>query len=263
MSNPIDIANANAAPIGSGIFLFCPGAESVSEIVANGGYQHHGSIEAWDLQPAAETVAVKISKGGQRLTGRNLVTGRTFAYGITHDELNEYVIRHMTGGGAPTQSTQAELSTDNADTLGFTANPATIGNWYQLSVSGAPVHALGTVTVAGKTEGTDFEVDYDNGMIRFLTAQSSDLTPVLTADQITTSSTTSRKQFTPFSESGVQGMACLYIFDQEDRETIWRHENFLTILQPTGNKTINQQQSGIQLIAEVSALVPGTLESKY
>jgi hypothetical protein len=78
-----------------------------------------------------------------------------------------------------------------------------------------------------KKEGTDFEVDLLIGRIRFLTAQSSDLTPVITAAAVTAGSSDAFFGLTPGQTYEFNGYGALYLFDQNsDNSTPLRWEDF-------------------------------------
>ena len=260
MNTSLNLKNANAVPLGNGILLFCPAATSVANVITNGGFRHFQSIEAFEIQTELNVSPVEVSSGGNRTLGRYAQGRRDLMYGINHDELNNLTTRALIGGGTPGRTSQSALSSASLDALTFATTAAVIGNWYQLMNSGVPVRNLTSVTISMKTEGVDFEVDLENGLIRFLTAQSANLTPVATAAAITSGSNNSFFQYTPLSEGVIKGVACLYIFDTTSGDVVYRHENFLTELRPNGSKTINQQQSPIQLLAPVLADLVGTVE---
>lgn len=252
--------------LGSGLLLFAPGAEATTDagvaaaVEAAGGYRHYRSIEAFDLTPEVETLPVEHTEGAHRKVAFNIPGKVGLVYGINADELNELVTRHVVSGGAPTKTIQSLMAAVSGNTFGFTANPAVIGNWYQILVGGVPVRNLTAVTIATLTEDVDFEVDLENGWISFLTAQAADLVPLVTGPAITAGAAGSFDKFTPLSEGIVRGIACLIIYHSKTNKVVLRHERFMTEIRPNGSKTINRQQSPIPLLATVLSTLPGVFE---
>jgi hypothetical protein len=81
---------------------------------------------------------------------------------------------------------QASLAAVEVDTLAFATTPAVIGRFYQLTNADKKIFNVTdlTLTEGANTlvEGTDYVLEKVTGMVRFLTAQTADVTVTVTAD---------------------------------------------------------------------------------
>src|SRR3990172_7778977 len=169
-------------------FHFADGAATVAAAQTS-GFAPFGNIV--DVTPNIDTQKVEhvSSNRGAPRKDREDITRSQVQFKIKTDEFNLLVQKIMLGGSAGTNFTQAAQVAQNADTLGFAATPAVIGNWYDLLISGARSRQLTAVTIVGKVEGTDFIVDLLTGRICFLTAQAADLVPVISCPAVTAGTT--------------------------------------------------------------------------
>jgi len=133
-------------------------------------------------------------------------------YRVQCDEFDLQKLKIALGGSDTTDFTQSALSASSGNALTFATTAAVIGRWYPLRVAGVRVREVTAVTITSKTEGTDFELDKKTGRIRFLTAQTSDLTPVITASAVTSGSTNFMQAITPLDSLVKNGYGELSIF---------------------------------------------------
>jgi hypothetical protein len=218
--------NVTALLMATAEFSFCLNATSVATALPL-GYQDFGDIV--DVTPTTDTQKVEHlgAYRGVRTLDSTVVTQSKLQYKLKCDEWNKKTLQVVFGGDVGTAFTQTIKTAASADTLGFTATPAVIGNWYDILFSGLHVRTLTTVTVATLSEGTDFVVDLKLGRIKFLTAQAADRVPVVTAAAILSTDTASFFSITPLTNVRRQGMGRIVLFDQNSPNVVIDHADFL------------------------------------
>lgn len=207
-------------------FHFASGAASVAAAAAI-GFTPFGNIV--DLTPNIDTQKVEhvSSNRGAPRKDREDITRSQIQFKVKTDEFNELVQKIMLGGTTGTAFTQTSKSSTNADTLAFSGTAATVGNWYDITVSGARVRNLTSVTITSLTEGTHFVVDLQTGRICFLSAQSSDRVPVVSAPAITANDATYFIGIKPGQQVKLSGIGRLYMFDQNTSNPVFAaYEDF-------------------------------------
>lgn len=207
-------------------FHFANGAASVAAALTS-GFTPFGNIV--DITPNIDTQKVEhvSSNRGAPRKDREDITRSQIQFKVKTDEFHKLVQQIMLGGTAGTDFTQSIQSGVSADTLAFSGTAAVIGNWYDITVSGARIRKLTSVTIATLTEGTHFVLDLLTGRICFLTAQSSDRVPVVTAAAITAGSAGSFIGIKPGQQVKLSGIGRLYLFDQNtDNPVFAEYENF-------------------------------------
>jgi hypothetical protein len=219
--------NLKALTIGTGEFSFSPGATSAANARAR-GYIDFGNVAA--LTPAVEPTKEEHfgSYRGVRRKDRVVVTENSLQYQLRCDEWNRQIIEILMGASTTTGHTQAIQTAAAGEVLGFTATPAVIGRWYEIRTSaGLRLRTLTTVTITGKVEGTDFDLDLLLGRIRFKTAQAADLTPTITAPAITADTAASFLGLIPLADPVKSGYGRLVLYDQDDdNKVILDHQEF-------------------------------------
>lgn len=200
-------------------FMFCEDAESLADVYAKGA-EDFGNLKAHQLQAENTTEPVMTSVDGITQTVDEQSRLVTLGYLLTSREQSVRDLLFAYFGTKGTPFTQAVMAAVNGNTLGFTANPAKINAWYELRYNGVPVRNVTSVTIAGKTEGTDFILAKDLGLIRFLTAQAADLVPVITAPEITSASAGYMESITPFTKPTRRGYARLVCYDRDPQNKI-------------------------------------------
>ena len=208
--------NITALLIGTGEFAFSDGAISPAN-AQQIGWLDFGNVVAFTPETNLNKEEHQGSYRGVRRADKTVVTENGFNWKIRLDEWNRKNLEILFAATPTTGFTQAALSAVAGQVLGFTANPAKIGYWYDLkSAAGARLLDITSVTIAAKVEGTDFVIDQKLGRIRFLTAQAADLTPTITAPAIAANTSGSYMGLTPLADPVKQGYGRLYIYDQDD-----------------------------------------------
>lgn len=219
--------NLIALLIGTGEFSFSPDATTAAEARTK-GYIDIGNVAAFT--PAVEpTVEDHFgSYRGVRRKDKRVVTETGIQYQLRADEWNYKNLEILFGASTTTGHTQAAISAASGEVLGFTAVPAVIGRWYEIRSSGGlRLRQLTTVTITAKVEGTDFDLDLLLGRIRFRTAQTSDLTPTVTAPVITADTNNAFLGLTPLADPVKSGMGRLVCYDQNDNnKVVYDHLEF-------------------------------------
>lgn len=208
--------NLTALLIGTGEFAFSEGATSAANAQAR-GWLDFGNVVAFTPEAALTKEEHMGSYRGVRRADKTIITENGFSWKLRLDEWHRKNLEILFSGTAGTAHTQLIQSAANGEVLGFTANPVKIGYWYDLkTAAGLRLFDVTSVTIATKTEGTDFVIDGKLGRIRFLTAQAADLTPVITAPAIVAGSSASFRSITPLADPVKQGYGRIYIYDQDD-----------------------------------------------
>lgn len=227
MSQNSNLHNLRAVLIGPTTrFLFCEGATSAANAQAL-GYEDFGNIKAHQLQAENQTEPVITSLDGINRTVDEQSRMVTAGYLLTLREQSPLGLKFGYFGAEGTPFTQAAIAAQNGNALAFDVTAAVLNRWYQLQYSGTPVRNITTVTIAGKTEGTDFVLHKQLGLIRFLTAQTASLTPVITAPEVTAASNEYMKRIDPFSTPTRRGFARIICHDRDPlNSVIFDHMDF-------------------------------------
>ncbi len=207
-------------------FHFANGAATPAAAQA-AGFTPFGNII--DVTPNIDTQKVEhvSSNRGAPRKDREDITRSQIQFKIKTDEFNIMVQKIMLGGTDGTAFTQSAQVAVNADALQFSVTPAVIGNWYDITVSGARIRNLTGLTIATLTEGTHFVVDALTGRVCFLTAQSTDRTPVVSAPAITANDAGYFFGIKPGQVVKLSGIGRLYLFDQNtDNKVFAAYEDF-------------------------------------
>lgn len=199
--------------IGTGEFFFSPGAATPAAAQA-AGYIDFGNIVAFQPRTESQKNEHRGSYEGITRIDKTIESEQKLTYVLRADEWDEQKLLIAFKGTAGTAFTQSALVAADGSDLLFGTTPAVIGRWYNLlDIAGAQARNLTAVTIATLTENTDFVVAHKEGMIRFLTAQSADLTPVLTAPAVVAGEDANLKLITPLSGSSKTGIGRLKAFD--------------------------------------------------
>lgn len=217
--------NLDALAFATGEFSFARGATTAAE-AQEMGYRDFGNLISASFSPEVEKVEHYGSYRGIRRVDRNVISSTKFQYTIKVDELDREKLLFALLGETSTNHSQSALTAQDGEDLEFGTTAAVIGRWYDLkTAAGARVRNLTAVTIATLTENTDFVLDKKLGRIRFLTAQSSDLTPVLTAPEILAAD--GMKGITPLSNTVQSGFGRLTLFDDAHSDkVIYDHVDF-------------------------------------
>ena len=217
------------------------------------GYLDMGNFLGNEIKGESKmTPRIKAYRGVARVTG-NTPGLLTLGYDLTTKEIADarkmYFFLH---GSAAAGATQSTLSSVSADSIAFSAPaPSVASTWYPILQSGVHVSNLTAVTVAGKTENTDFVVDYTLGMIRFLTTQTAAVVVVASGPKIAAGDNLSMIPVTPFVKGIFSGYFCLFVWDQDaNNPLVWKHLDFSGDLHVTKFPKIdyeNQSEAALQI----------------
>ena len=222
----VQVHDLDALLLATGEFKFSPGATSVADAAAK-GFRDFGNVVLIGLTPDKQTLEHKGSYRGVRRKDKTFIIEAGLKYKLQLDELSAENMKLALFGEDTTDFTQSSQTAQNGDAFNFDTVAPVLGRWYPLTISGARVREITTVTISGKTEGTDFELDKKLGLIRFLTAQSADLTPVITAPAVTAGSTASLQGITPLAETVQRGYGELALFnDNHPNALVLHHVGF-------------------------------------
>lgn len=104
---------------------------------------------------------------------------------------------------------------------GGTGSSATITLTFSaLTAAGDKLRRLTNCTFSGKTEGTDYELDLVLARVRWLTANSSATTPLITCSAITASAAQGFTEWTPMGEPVKSGYGRVVFYDTELNDTV-------------------------------------------
>jgi hypothetical protein len=219
--------NTKANLIATGEFYFAKDAATAAEAQA-AGFVDFGNIVKVGMSVDNEKQDHEGSYQGIKRIDKSVITKCQLNYKLTIDEIGAETLQLGLYGTLGTAFTQGSLATVDGTVLAFSGTPAVIGNWYDiLDDSGIRVREITTVTIAGKTEGTDFVLDKKSGRIKFLTAQSADLTPVITAPAVTSSDTGYLRAIDPLSDTLKVGIGRVLLYDDtHPNKLVYDHADF-------------------------------------
>lgn len=111
---------------------------------------------------------------------------------------------------------------------GGTGSSATITlTFSSLTTAGDKFRRITNCTFAGKTEGTDYELDLVLARVKWLTANSSSTTPVITCSAITASSSSGATRWTPMAQPVKSGFGRLVLYDTKTSDqVVIDHQDF-------------------------------------
>lgn len=219
--------NLNALLVGTIEFAFSDGATTVAE-AQEAGYRDVGNVVGMTPSLDPTTIEHYGSYRGVRRRDKTIQTENKLEFSIRVDQWDQQKIAWLFGASTGTAHTQSAQVAENGDTLTFATTAANLNHWYDLKVSGARIRKLTALTIATKVEGTDFEVDLELGRVRFLTAQSADLVPVISAPAITSADEGYFVGLTPMGDVRKSGFGRIVCYDQYDggNGVVWDYVDF-------------------------------------
>ncbi|MBI3886157.1 MAG: hypothetical protein HY302_10555 [Opitutae bacterium] len=220
------------------------------------GFEEFSDLMGYELQGESKTEPVlKPVNGVMRQTDETpglLTLGYELSFKAIADARK---LKYLLSAIAGTDLAQAAQAAVNADALVFTGPlPAGLNRWYEIKVGGARIRHVTAVTFAGKVEGVDFVVDYDNGMVRFLAPwlPAVNVVLVVTAPAIDSTHAKFMKGLRPMQNQIWRGYARLYVYDQNRaNRLVMGHEDFsftLTVGKNFGVKHDSQSEASIKLM---------------
>lgn len=225
------IRNLDALRIGTVEFRFAEGATTPAEAAAQ-GFRDLGNIKEMDFDNDNEEVEHKGSYRGVKQTDRSALTETEVSYKLTVDQLDVFTTRLLSYGVEDGTHTQPSYTAQSSDALTFATTPSTKDRWYNITVSDARVYNIDLVSdvhdgTSSLVEGGDYMVDMKNGSIRFLTAQTTDVTVTFSAAAITSGSVGSMTKINPLQSGKIRGIGELICYDKNsDNLVVLRHLAF-------------------------------------
>jgi len=256
--------NLNSHLIGTAEFSFALNATSRANASAI-GYRDIGNLTAHVLVPEGERKEHWGAYRGIVRNDRNAKRKLKFSYKLTGDEFAARQLALVIMGAEGAAVTRSALSAAAGSPIVFSVGAPSVSNrWYDiLDGSGNRVRFLTSVTITSKTEGTDFELDLQLGRIRFLTPQTSSLTPTITAPAIVAGDVNSFIRATPMNLALARGYGRLVVWDENTSQTIvLDHSDFSCEVEVDGEVAILQDDwSKLNFIVRVTADV-GNFDSR-
>lgn len=252
--------NLNALLIGTGEFSFSENATTVAAALA-GGFLDVGNVKAFTPKQAVTSVIHKGSYRGKLIRDKKIVTSQDIDYNLTCEEWKLFLLKLIFGASSGTGFTQLVQAAAPADVITFSVGtPSDKTKWYDITASGKRIMRLTAVTVSTLVEGTDFEVDYLLGKIRFLVAQTTAKTPTITAPAITSSDPGFMYSMIPGGKLVRSGIGRLTCYDQNNQQIVWDHRDFLCDLTvDTTDAVDGEKWSGITVDVSINPILPGEL----
>lgn len=258
-----ELHNVRSNLLGTGNFLFAQGAKTLAQAEA-AGWTDYGSIQAHTLTAENTRVDVPTAYKGVRRIKRRIPTMTHLGYLLRTRESNHRNLRHAYYAEDAAPWTQPALTADNGDVLAFTMQAPAVPNiWYAVKKDGAGVRGITELTISSLTEGSDFVVDKERGLVRFTTAQSSSLTPVITAPAIDSNSPLYLRGLTPMKVPVRRGFGRLTVYDQdEDAIVAYDHLGFSCEISINNSPEVaDGQLQEFELMVTVTE-TPGTLYNR-
>lgn len=207
-------------------FIFANGATTRAEAQAMGA-EDFGNLKAHQLQMENTTEPVLTSVDGltQQIDEQSRLLALGYQLTSREQAVRDMILAYNATEG--TAFTQAAAAASNGTVLAFGTTAAKLNAWYELQIAGVAVRNVTAVTIADLTEGTDFVVHKELGLIRFLTAQSTDRTPVITCPEVTSASNAYMRRVDPLQQSVFRGYGTLVCMDRDnDNKVVFDHRWF-------------------------------------
>lgn len=184
----------------------------------------------YEIRTAALTkvTVAAIAGGGTGYTANDVLTltgGTGVVATLTVNTVSSGVITAVT---ITTVGAYLTEPSNPVSVTGGTGSGATFNlTFATLTSAGSQVRRLTNCTFASLTEGTDYELDLVLGRVRFLTAQSSARTPLITCSAIAAGAATGFTEHTPMAQPVKSGFGRLVLYDTETGETVvYDHADF-------------------------------------
>ena len=247
--------NLDALLIGNGEFSLSLGASTPAQAAVL-GFRDFGNIKAFQIDSGGDDKEHFGSYRGILRRDDLRKQKLKLSYKITCDEWTpnalKFLFYGLTGNPYTRSAIAAVAGTQIAFSNGAPSNPLL---WYDiLDSTGARVRDLVAVTFTTKTEGTDFQLDYKLGRVQFLTAQTANVTPTITAAAVAVGGATSMATMTPLSQNLFEGIGRLVVFDEDDKQqVVLEHADFGCQVEITGSADVKADDySDLALMVSIS-----------
>lgn len=248
--------NLNALLLGTAEFSFALGATTVAGAAIQ-GYRDFGNVKAFQIDAKGED---KTHYGSYRgITRKDDIRKQKLelGYKLTCDEWTLNSLKYLFFGTPTGAITRAAIAAVAGTPLPFSnGSPSQSNLFYDvMDATGNRARELTAVTFQGKQEGTDFEVDYKMGRVRFLVQQAAALTPTITAAAINAGDPGSLLGLQPLTQNIFNGIGRLIVFDEGNPQNIViEHTDFGCQVEITGTPDVKSDDySDLSLMVSVSA----------
>ncbi len=251
--------NVTALLLGTGEFSFSEGAKTVADAISK-GFVDFGNINAFTPNLAADSQEHVGSYRGVRRVDKTTATKAALEYTLKCDEWKPDLLRYMFGGDFVATPARSALAAVAADTITVVAPTAGVKEiWYDLAISGVRQRALTAVTVATKTEGTDFWVDLKLGRIKFASTITGAQTPSITGPAIAVGDAAYQYGVKPLVSPVKRGFGRLVVYDQDANNNVaLEHVDFSCEVTADNGSEVGSNFSEISIKVKVTETV-GTL----
>jgi len=148
-------------------------------------YYDFGNVAGFGLTQETTTRPRNSYECGRTVLDQTIIQDQKIGGTSTLKEFPPDTIKALYRGADGENHAQTALAAVEVDDLEFSTTPAEIGRFYQLTNGGKKIFKVTNLTLtAGATtlsENTDYKVEKITGMVRFLTAQTADITVTVTA----------------------------------------------------------------------------------
>ncbi|MBI5768762.1 MAG: hypothetical protein HZA93_13270 [Verrucomicrobia bacterium] len=237
------------------LLLSLDAASKAAAIVS--GFEEFSDLIGTELQGESKTEPVlKPINGVMRQTDETPGL-LTLGYELTTRAIADArKLKYFLAAAAGQDLAQAAINAQAADNIVFSAQvPAVLNRWYDVLKNGARVRQLSAFAIAGKVEGVDFIVDYENGAVRFPSAAylpAANVAPTISAPAIDAAHAKFMRGLRPMQNQIWRGYARLYAYDQNRaNRLVMAHEDFsftLTMGKKFGVKHDGQSEGSIKLM---------------
>lgn len=202
MSTPFETATIRRRLRGTHRVLFAEGATEFTALASP--YLDLGNVVDLGIQKVQEKTEDSDYIGGRKVPVAPEYHAPIVDIMVKLNDMGRENLKRILQASDEAPIAQSEIATATAiDALDFTTVPAVVGAWYHLTSAGEPIYDIETVTIAGMTEGTHYELLRDVAQIRFYATQSSSLSIEVTAKAV---SVTPMRVGTSISISGMANM---------------------------------------------------------
>ncbi|MBI5689245.1 MAG: hypothetical protein HZC55_04050 [Verrucomicrobia bacterium] len=221
------------------------------------GYDDMGEFIGYEVQGESKTEPVLKPFYGVMRQVDETPGLLTLGYELTTREIADArKLRFFLAGIAGQDLAQAAIAAQAADALVFTGPaPAVLNRNYDILKNGVRVRFLSAFAIAGKVEGVDYQVDLEQGQVRFINPAAlpaANVVATISAPTIDAASDKAMVGLRPMQNQIWRGYARLITYDQNRTNRIVKeHNDFsftLTLGKNFGVKHDSQSEGSIKLM---------------
>jgi hypothetical protein len=255
---PLDInLNHTRAEIQGTVRLLLALEAATKAAAITQGFEEFGDLMGHEIVGESKTEPViKPINGMMRQTDESPGL-LTLGYELTTKAIADArKIKYFLAGVAGQDLAQAAIAAQAADNIAFTAQvPAVLNRWYDVAKNGVRQRFLSAFAIAGMVEGVDYQVDLEQGQVRFIkaaTLPAANVAPTITAPAIDANHDKFMRGLRPMQNQIWRGYARLLVLDQNRKNRVVKeHNDFsftLTVGKNFGVKHDSQSEGTIKLM---------------